>query len=580
MDTKLNTLEKIIFFVILINAAFLIFYQLGKADSYTDGSHYSVRALGYFDYLVPYYQTAPIQWYEKIPWWSRLSFHDAPPVVFIIQHIFFKTFGENIIAMRLPSALAGLGTLLFLFLIAKKIYGKYIALLSMAILSFLTFFVWISRIPYLEGVEIFFITFTLYVFFCALEKNTYFIWFGIVLGITFLTKYTSGFLFIFIILYLLLKQRKFFFNKNFIFGMVLCLIILSPVIYYNIEVFITRGHFDVQISHLFPSMFSAAQKDWPILYTEPPGPWNILKNFNSTWAGIKGGFSLPLYYFILISLLYIFVQAFFFIKEKNRMAIPLALFSAMVMFLIIPPNTRYLPILLPFIAISLGVIIYDILFVFSKKLPVVIIWAGFILLFGFEYIYSFTTNHLAPYTNEKSFFYANYAEKNLGYNQLEEFLKTTWVNETFYTKEIKKNREFNDIKLVWQDLKNFNFYLFDFNLNWFARIWYFNGQWIYHGVPFMGDTELVQQLEKEKIPLEEKFTVLRILGIKNLYYIVGKIDDVYSGDLHKSKERRGFVESIEDDFLQYMKKTKDGEVTPIYNLDYREAFRVYRIKLN
>ena len=111
--------ENIFFIAIVLIASFLIFFRLGMADSLTDGSHYSLRALGYTDYIVPRLQSTPLEWFEKIPSWSRLSFHDAPPLVFIVENVFFKIFGENMYAMRLPFALAGLGTLFITYCITK-----------------------------------------------------------------------------------------------------------------------------------------------------------------------------------------------------------------------------------------------------------------------------------------------------------------------------------------------------------------------------------------------------------------------------------------------------------------------------
>ena len=60
-----------------------------------DDALYSSRALGWLDYLGGG-QTTPIQWFEKIPWWGYLSFHDAPPLVFAVQRLFFAVFGFNV----------------------------------------------------------------------------------------------------------------------------------------------------------------------------------------------------------------------------------------------------------------------------------------------------------------------------------------------------------------------------------------------------------------------------------------------------------------------------------------------------
>src|SRR3989344_7590744 len=109
---------------ILLLAAFLIFFRLDRVDLRTDDTIYSLRAWGYLDFLDSQLQTTPVMWFETIPWWAKLSFHDAPPLGFILQHWFFKFFGSATLVARLPFALAGLGSVYLLYLIGKKLYGE------------------------------------------------------------------------------------------------------------------------------------------------------------------------------------------------------------------------------------------------------------------------------------------------------------------------------------------------------------------------------------------------------------------------------------------------------------------------
>lgn len=581
MEEKLNIKEKVILFFIIANAIFLIFYQLGSADSYTDGSHYSMRAVGLVDYLVPYQQTAPIQWYEYIPWWSKLSFHDAPPLVFIIQNIFFTILGDNTFAMRLPFALAGIGTLLFVFASAKKMFGKKAAILSSAALSLSTLFTWVSRISYLEGIEVFFITLAFYLFIRALEKDSYFIWFWCALGYATMSKYTSLFLLPFAVIYVWIWRRKEFLNKKFILGTFIFIVIISPVIFYNIMVFKTRGHLDVQLSQLFPSMFEAAQRDWPGLYANRAEHLNFYTRFNNIWPGLKGSFSFPFYMAMLLAIPYSMIKTLFFSKKNEEKCIFFVILCAFAAFSIINPTARYLPVLLPFLAIAIGIFANDMMNIFSKRfIGKIFIGTALFFIFGFEYIYNFDINHAMGFARGEQASFLNIAERNIGYNQLEKFLKTTWENEDFYEKKIRKVSALDEIKLDWKSLDGYNFYLFDFDLDWFARIWYFNRQWIYHKVPFMGDSEYIKELVDSKISPQDSINVLRSLGIKNLFYIVGANSLVYPGDYKPSNERKNFVENFENIFLKYIKNGGDGEVTLIHNDEKKEAFRVLRIRLN
>src|SRR4030042_5715050 len=98
--------DKILILIILISCLF-IFYGLTTHDSMSDESHYSFRAIGYFDYMSSQLQTTPYQWFEKVPGWVKLGFHDHPYLGFLIQHIFFKILGVSLLVARLPFALAG-----------------------------------------------------------------------------------------------------------------------------------------------------------------------------------------------------------------------------------------------------------------------------------------------------------------------------------------------------------------------------------------------------------------------------------------------------------------------------------------
>jgi len=59
--------------LILLLASVLLFVNLGKADMEGDQAHYAFRSVGYMDYLGSETQTTPLQWFDKIPWWSTFQ---------------------------------------------------------------------------------------------------------------------------------------------------------------------------------------------------------------------------------------------------------------------------------------------------------------------------------------------------------------------------------------------------------------------------------------------------------------------------------------------------------------------------
>src|SRR3990167_9145720 len=124
--------RKKILFTILIIASVLRFWGLDNGDALSDEVLYAFRAIGMLDFDEAAEQTTPLEWWDtkasggkyEIPWWTRLSFHDHPPLVFLIQHFFMRIFGEHAWALRLPSALFGIASVLLLYLIGKELYSK------------------------------------------------------------------------------------------------------------------------------------------------------------------------------------------------------------------------------------------------------------------------------------------------------------------------------------------------------------------------------------------------------------------------------------------------------------------------
>src|SRR3989344_2527063 len=96
--------------LIVLLGGFLRLWSLGSTELIHDEGMDIFRSIGYLDYFDSTAQSTPIQWLsdKQLPWWTNLSFHDDPPLFFLIQHTFINIFGENLFASRLPSALAGI----------------------------------------------------------------------------------------------------------------------------------------------------------------------------------------------------------------------------------------------------------------------------------------------------------------------------------------------------------------------------------------------------------------------------------------------------------------------------------------
>lgn len=258
---------------IVTSAAVFSFWALGRADIITDESSHATRAIGLVDFDFGIEQPTPWQWIDRLPpWWMHLSFHDHPPLVFLLQHYSIKLFGENPTAIRIPSALAGIASVIFLYLIGKQLYGPTVGALSALLFAATVSHVWISRIGLLESVMLAFMLASFWTFLHGLEKPAWWLPLsGAFLGFAVLAKYNALILlpiflsvaaFHRLILYRFGNAKfgntydRIYFRdmrntKYLILAGIVFLLVISPVIIYNAGLYRNFGHFDFQFSQLF-----------------------------------------------------------------------------------------------------------------------------------------------------------------------------------------------------------------------------------------------------------------------------------------------------------------------------------------
>jgi len=570
-----NKRNKAIFYGIFFFACALIFFRIGSFDSLNDGSHYSSRAASYTDYILPNNQTTPMQWFGEAPWWGVLSFHDAPPLVFIIQHAVFRLFGENTFTMRFPFAVAGLGSIVLLFFIVRKLHGEKTALLSAGILSISTFFIWSARIAYLEGITTFFILLAMWSFLLFLEKEKYWFLFGVSLGLAFLAKYTAFFLIPFIFLYLIFSGRRRIAEKQLLLSLGIAVVVFSPVIVYNILMYKTRGHFDVQFSHLFSAwMFEAAQKDWPILFTKQESSTRIFTNALAFFTEMKAMFSFPWYVFLFASSIAGIVVAFW--KKRNCkecIFFPLAFISIYVMFLFLPVTTRYLPIAVPILA---GIAGWMLMLIFQRgKKHKKVLAVALLALMAYEALYNVNTNIVFHAYGETSAHFSAERQKSLGFNELNEYLSQTWEDNAGFRRRARRILREEDLAFRVSDLNRNNIYLYNFDIDWFGRVWYFQRNALYHGLMYVTDTEFGRAIGYDT----NMFLYLKNSGVKSVYYIFGEDKSVLTPGFEVTGENAQYREFLRERFIEYIDSFGDGEVVKIQSPVGAHAFTVYSLNL-
>ena len=183
---------KLLLVFILILAAVLRFAFLTRHDPYTDEVLLGVRAIGMVDYDASNLQTTPWQWVKIVPWWMHLSFHDHPILFFWLQHVSMAFFGENMLGVRLPAALAGIASVYLIYLLAAKLIDKRAGYVAAAVLAAQSYHVWVSRAGLQDGLVIFFSLLILWLWILALQKDKWWLWvlWGASLGLGVITKFT------------------------------------------------------------------------------------------------------------------------------------------------------------------------------------------------------------------------------------------------------------------------------------------------------------------------------------------------------------------------------------------------------
>ena len=478
-------LFKTLFALILLLAFVLIFFRLTRPDMMSDDAHYSFRSIFYLDFLASQKQTVPLQWFGEIPAWSKLSFHDAPPMVFFIQHAFFKTFGVNAFAAKLPFALAGMISLVLVFLFAKDLYSPAAGLFAALFLTVNNYFIWISRVGYLEGITLCFIFASLYFLIKSKPNVNYIFLSAVFLGFAFLSKYTSFYLIPFFLVYIFWQRRDLITGGHkykLLASAAVVLVMFAPVIIYNVMMFKTRGHFDMQ----FAALFGQSAADWPIIERQING--NFLSNLISIFKTLSDSFSLPAFAAFIAATIFLLYEGIIF-KIGAHSVILLNLLFLTAIFVFIGSADRYLALYAPFFAIAAAYSADRILNYFKKLEPVAtrapifkyIFLVGVFVFTVYQLIFAVNTNHLYKPFGKSGIAYSPIRIENAGFKQLDEYLDSL-------LKETKADPwamypEFNKLpKMVERSkklnsdssLKSFSsLILYDLNMDWFGRTWVF-----------------------------------------------------------------------------------------------------------
>ena len=249
---------------IILAGLFLRLWNITGPDMMGDDAHYSFRALGWFDYVASEnLQSTPVTWFPVARWWQHLSFHDHPPLVFLIQFLFFSVLGDSLFVARLPFVLAGVFSILAIFILGKELGGARVGLIAAAIIAFSNYDIWLSRFAYLDIWVLLWIILAMYFFIRADKKSTNYIFWWVCLALGMLTKYTFIFTIPVFLLAIFLWRKNIWRSKNFYLGLAIFTVLISPLVIYNLAILKTRGHFDATVSSalgMHPQDFKGLQR--------------------------------------------------------------------------------------------------------------------------------------------------------------------------------------------------------------------------------------------------------------------------------------------------------------------------------
>ncbi|MFA6227909.1 MAG: glycosyltransferase family 39 protein [Patescibacteria group bacterium] len=553
--------EKKILWLIIILAVILRFWNISTFDVMVDHALYSVRALGWFDYLGGG-QTAPVQWFGTIPAWALLSFHDCPPLVFFIQKIFFSILGDNTFASRLPHALAGILSVLLVYLSVKKIKSVQAALWSAVVMAVSSYAVWASYAGYLEGVEVLFIVLSLYFFICYLAdgKNKNLYWWAAAAGLAFLSKYTSVFLLpvgLLCLLGLNYRALKNSWQKIF-YSLLIFLGVISPVIFYNIMVFKYRGHFDASLS----AMVGMHPQDYSAIAVRVVNA-NIIGNFSNLINCFPLGSSWPLVAIFILALTYLLFKTIRGRSGKAEIFILANVLAAGLMFCFGEPAYRQVSIFIPFLVIVAAILFADLSVYLSGKkyhLGGVFKLLALAVLVA-EFGYCVNTNILLKSWGSAPWFSSSQRLASNGWNELEIYWRDNLLPPVM---DRQKIRRLEEMPLSSRDFSGKNVIFYDDNVNWFSSMWYIEKYPLYYRVPLLPLSYLLNQPQA----LEQ----FRSFGAKDFYYVSIVNPQATDPVVSKNESLMKAIEQLNAKLVE----DKIGFVE-IKNAEGEAAFRIYKL---
>lgn len=207
--------------IILLIGTFFRTFWLSKSPP---SLNWDETALGYNAYSL--LKTAKDEYGFKLPLTFR-SFDDYKPPLYPYMIVpFVATFGLNEIAVRLPSALAGISSIIAIYLIASLLFNKKVGLFASILFAVEPWSVLFSRVAFETNLGLAFVLWGLY-FSLKVYRINQLIYLSIIfLGLSSFSYHSYRVLIIPLIILVLILNRKILKDKRYLAGISILLVIL------------------------------------------------------------------------------------------------------------------------------------------------------------------------------------------------------------------------------------------------------------------------------------------------------------------------------------------------------------------
>jgi hypothetical protein len=532
-------------------AAALFLINITSQEFFGDNVGYAFRSLGYLDYLGTGLQTQPVDWYVSgdLPWWTRLSFHDHPPLVFLIQNLFFKFFGSSVLVARLPGLISGFLSIWLMYAVVGRVFQSSTwAILSALALAVNTGSAAMFRSALIEPVQMLLILSSIYLFFVFLDRPKFFWFLGVSLGLLMMAKYTGIFLIATMMAYTAVWRRDIFTKKEFYLAALIALLIFSPVIIYNIFLYLDRGHFDLQISTILGQKVAA----WPEegLLGKLQSPFvDIFKNARVLFDPASLGFA-------LLGAIILGIAIF----KRSPMAAPqwtksgsfflLYFLFLTAMLLAAGSAHRFLFLYAPIVALLTGFLAYAALTVIKWR-PLGAILAAAIFVFSFWHSYKANVVQTIDY----------------GIVKLDRYFKTEFAGRPSAIIPETQNRHLNKVIHDFSERKtegrpHFSVVVYNDNVDLTTILWVFARRFFYENIPTMDVLNFQQIVAKEGPGYFKGFTI---------YFVQSAPKTLFNPKRGENEIANAFEKNL---IAQSLKPA-----SVIRSDEGREFFRVYKFEL-